>query len=110
MLDVRGHFPVRGNARERQLPAFEIAEQRIAEHRVAAAGIARRDASPLFAGSSKGDELLWLLNREPFQQSLSEHRENGGIRTDADCKRQHSRKTQDGCPAERADGRTAVER
>ena len=94
MRDVRGHVAMRGETGQHLLAALEIAEERMTEDSVAAAGIARRDPSPLLTRRRQRNEVRRGRHWKPLQQRLIEGRENRGVGADAE------RKREDGCKAE----------
>ena len=80
---VRAERPVRGHAREHGLRLLEIAEHRITEDRLRAAGVVARLGSRLRAGRRQVDQPPRVLHRQGPEQHLVEQREDRGIRANA---------------------------
>jgi hypothetical protein len=86
--EVRVEDAVRGDAAERHVGVLQVAEHRIAEHLVAAAGVAARVAPRLGPRRGQVDQPIGRLHRQRAQQHLVEQRVDGRVGADPECQGQ----------------------
>ena len=90
------------------LRLLEIAKHRVAEHLVAVARLVARVRAVLDARRREIDEALGLGDRQRPKQHLVEQREDGRVRADAECEREHRDDRDEGRLEERAEGESEV--
>ncbi len=104
--DVRTKVAVRGDAGEDGLNALQVPKHRVAEDRVAGAGLTARYRPAARSGRHEVDESLRLWHVQRPQQGLIEDRENRDVRADAKRHRQHRNRRHDGRLEERPKGKS----
>ena len=79
---VHAERPVRGDTGEHGLEPLEVPDHRVAEDRLAVAGLAARLRAGLRSGRTQVDQPPGFGHWQGAQEHLVEEREDGGIRPD----------------------------
>jgi hypothetical protein len=87
--EVGAEPDVRRDPREHRLCPLQIAEHRMAEHRLAITGLPARLRPGLGARGREIDQFVRVRHRQCPEQRLVEERENGGVGPNPEAERQH---------------------
>ncbi len=89
---------VRSQAGKNGLSLLQVQKHRVAEHFLAATGLATGLRTGVGAGRAQVDQPVRLEHRQRLEQDLIEEREYGRVASDPQGEREHCYGRDEGCP------------